>query len=110
MNSWMPTREQPLGDAEDAQRQDDEPTALLAAGNLLQARHVHLLVSHPSHPQNTHLLFFSHYESSSCLVFKTHIQITELGQTKAEMIPINLTCPVTTTAGTVVYVLPDCFL
>lgn len=56
MNSLVPTRDQPLGDAEDAQRQEDEPLALLAAGNLLQATHVHLLISHPT-PQNTHLLF-----------------------------------------------------
>lgn len=62
-------------------------------------------------PLPKHASFISsHYESSSCLLFKTHIQITELRKTKAEMIPINLTCPETTTAGTVVYVLPDCFL
>lgn len=48
-------------------------------------------------PQNMDLLFFSHYESSSCLLFKKYIQKTQRRKTKAEIIPINLTCPETTT-------------
>lgn len=53
---------------------------------------------------------FSHYESSSCLLFKKYIQKTQQRKTKAEMIPTNLTCPETTTVSTVVYILPDRFL
>lgn len=43
----VPSRYHPRGEELRMHRQEDEPTAFLQAGNLLQTRHVHLLIFPP---------------------------------------------------------------
>lgn len=51
--------------------------------------------------------FFSHYESSSCLLFKKYIRKPQLRKTKADMVPIPLCRPETNTVSMMAYILPD---